>query len=235
MARFLRTLASDGASSAIWTVAATSRLIRPTWAMTTGPSAGWNWPSPAKFFCSRASISSRPRVFSDFHPVPADLTFAQGAELLKKQVARWRRISAQNPGLTNDLLVRHPARAYNCRRRQRALAGGGHVGYARQLASLFFSWFLNLTVFNFDLSSRCKKQEEASSCLRSYLRAQRVARGDSVLTRMSPCNRSEGQSDRAGRSRTTLFQMGTDLIGDGIVRCGPGDFGAERGTAGAGD
>jgi len=26
-------------------------------------------------------------VYSDFHPVPADLTFAQGAELLRKQMA----------------------------------------------------------------------------------------------------------------------------------------------------
>ena len=84
---FSRRLPSDGASSAIWTVAAIFWLIRPTWAMTTGPSAAWNWRSPAKFFCSRASISSRPRVFSDFHPVPAGPDLRPGSELLKKQVA----------------------------------------------------------------------------------------------------------------------------------------------------
>jgi hypothetical protein len=37
-------------------------------------------------------------VFSDFHPVPADLTFAQGAELLKKQVATVAQNQAQAPG-----------------------------------------------------------------------------------------------------------------------------------------
>lgn len=37
-------------------------------------------------------------VFSDFHPVPADLTFAQGAELLKKQVAMVAQNQAQDPG-----------------------------------------------------------------------------------------------------------------------------------------
>jgi hypothetical protein len=37
-------------------------------------------------------------IFSDFHPVPADLTFAQGAELLKKQVATVAQNQAQDPG-----------------------------------------------------------------------------------------------------------------------------------------
>lgn len=34
-------------------------------------------------------------IFSDFHPVPSDLTFQQGVELLKKEASSW---TPQNPG-----------------------------------------------------------------------------------------------------------------------------------------